>query len=138
MRRSWLRRNRLITALPQFPNRGAGGLFAFRYRKQENLHFFGETPERRPWATKREDRPAAFAGRSKLLSRVVRDTTGVYTTEYPIPLLHVTMYSEAGQFDNLAGNYRQNVEGKQCDPLHLTNTILQFFKDIPFHCRIPL
>ena len=28
-------------------------------------HFFGEAPERRPWAIKREDRPAAFAGRSK-------------------------------------------------------------------------
>src|SRR5215831_320292 len=28
--------------------------------------FFGEAPERRPWATKREDRPAAFAGRSFL------------------------------------------------------------------------
>jgi hypothetical protein len=27
-------------------------------------HFFGEAPERRPWAIKREDRPAAFAGRS--------------------------------------------------------------------------
>ena len=25
---------------------------------------FGEAPERRPWAIKREDRPAAFAGRS--------------------------------------------------------------------------
>jgi len=36
--------------------------------KQGSLHFFGETPERRPWAIKREDRPAAFAGRSKLLS----------------------------------------------------------------------
>jgi len=67
--------------------------------KQESLHFFGETPERRPWAIKREDRPAAFAGRSKLLSRACRDTTGVYTSEYPIPPLHVTMHSEAGQFD---------------------------------------
>src|SRR5207245_7482383 len=29
---------------------------------------FGEAPERRPWAIKREDRPAAFAGRSFCLS----------------------------------------------------------------------
>jgi hypothetical protein len=29
----------------------------------KNSIFFGEAPERRPWATKREDRPAAFAGR---------------------------------------------------------------------------
>jgi len=30
-------------------------------------HFFGEAPERRPWAIKREDCPAALAGRSKCI-----------------------------------------------------------------------
>jgi hypothetical protein len=29
------------------------------------VHFFGDVSERRPWALKRDDRPAAFAGRSK-------------------------------------------------------------------------
>jgi hypothetical protein len=29
----------------------------------------------------------------------LRDTTGAYTSEYPIPLLHITMHSEAEQFD---------------------------------------
>lgn len=32
------------------------------------LHFFGEAPERRPWALKGDDRPAGFAGRSELRS----------------------------------------------------------------------
>jgi len=28
------------------------------------------------------------------------------------------MHSEAGQFDISRWNYREKVEGKQCDPLH--------------------
>jgi hypothetical protein len=81
MRRSWLRRNRLTRALPQFPNRGAGGLSAFR---QKSLHFFGETPERRPWARKREDAPGRFC--RALPNRFSgRDTRCAYTGEYPIP-----------------------------------------------------
>jgi len=68
MRRSWLRRNRL-TEPSRISRTGAreGCLLSDRER-QESLHFFGETPERRPWAIKREDRPAAFAGRSQLLT----------------------------------------------------------------------
>ena len=99
MRRSWLRRNRLTTALPQVPIGAREGCLLSHREKQESLHFFAETPELRPWATKREDRPAAFAGRSKLLSRAYPGYHGVYTSEYPIPLLHVAMHSEAGQFD---------------------------------------
>src|SRR5688500_15949268 len=38
--------------------------------RSQSLHFFGEVPERRPWAYKREDRPAVFAGRSKLVKPV--------------------------------------------------------------------
>jgi len=34
--------------------------------KTKSPIFFGGAPERRPWAIKREDRPAAFAGRSSL------------------------------------------------------------------------
>jgi hypothetical protein len=57
-------------------------------RFQSQPHFFGESPERRPWAIKREDRPAAFAGRSE--SRLScpsghRDTAVAYTGKYPIP-----------------------------------------------------
>ena len=56
---------------PAVPDSGAGGLFVFRQEQNKKaLHFFGETPERRLWAIKREDRPAAFAGRSKLLPRL--------------------------------------------------------------------
>src|SRR5262249_21936844 len=53
------------------PRFGRGRAVCFPPRaKQESQHFFGETPERRLWATKREARPAAFAGRSKLLPRL--------------------------------------------------------------------
>ena len=54
-------------------------------------HFFGEAPERRPWAIKREDRPAAFAGRSIsrfFLPSVCWNTAVAYTGEYPIPCPH--------------------------------------------------
>jgi hypothetical protein len=41
-------------------------LLANRLRSPESINpkpiFFGEAPERRPWATKREDRPAALPG----------------------------------------------------------------------------
>jgi hypothetical protein len=36
---------------------GAGGLRLFRQRETKSLHFFGEAPERRPWAIKRDDAP---------------------------------------------------------------------------------
>ncbi len=49
---------------PATPNLGAGGLSAFLPDQNKNLHFFGETPERRPWA--KNARPAAFAGRTNL------------------------------------------------------------------------
>ncbi len=54
-------------------------------------HFFGEAPERRPWAIKREDRPAAFAGRSfpPSVDFADWDTCYAYTGEYPIPPWHV-------------------------------------------------
>ena len=52
-------------------------------------HFFGEAPEQRPWATKREDRPAAFAGRSKSRLLVSRPSgyCRAYTGEYPIRII---------------------------------------------------
>jgi hypothetical protein len=90
MRRSWLRRNRLIETLRHTSSVLEGFWFlppaARRFLK--SAHFFGEAPERRPWAIKREDRPAAFAGRSK--SRLScpsshRDTAVAYTGKYPIP-----------------------------------------------------
>jgi hypothetical protein len=48
-------------------HRGARGLVLSEpaKNKRSSLHFFGEAPERRPWAIKRDDRPAAFAGRSE-------------------------------------------------------------------------
>jgi len=45
----------------------AGGFLVSGPCRSEVLsaHFFGEASERRPWPTKREERPSAFAGRSK-------------------------------------------------------------------------
>ena len=47
-------------------------------------------PKRRPWAIKREARPAAFAGRpdSRLLVSGDWDTGHAYTAKYPIPPWH--------------------------------------------------
>jgi hypothetical protein len=62
---------------------GAGGLRLFRQRETKSLHFFGEAPERRPWAIKRDDAP----GRScrALPKCIKRDTPCAYTRDYPIP-----------------------------------------------------
>ena len=43
-----------------------------------------KSPERRPWALKREGRPAAFAGRSESVL-LGWDTGLAYRSEYPIP-----------------------------------------------------
>ncbi len=72
MRRSWLRRNRLQTlrhgdAVPEGHSL-LSQFLAFPEPIEDPLpksvnkkpHFFGEAPEQRPWAIKREDRPAAF------------------------------------------------------------------------------
>jgi hypothetical protein len=50
-----------------------------------SVHFFGEASEQRPQAIRREDRPAAFAGRSSSRLMLDWDTCGAYTGEYPIP-----------------------------------------------------
>jgi hypothetical protein len=99
MRRGWLRRNRLIPTLP-YPDSSVREGLAFAPARQRSCfrqnalsmsaelqnqsHFFGEASERRPWASKREDRPAAFAGRSEWVFPG-RDTGRAYTGEYPIP-----------------------------------------------------
>ena len=74
MRRGWLRRNRLQH--PPAHDSSCGRvwfpvLLAVSTSRRcdprpprNQAHFFGEVSERRPWAFKREDRPAAFAGRS--------------------------------------------------------------------------
>ena len=68
---------------------GRGRACPFGTRETKSLHFFGEAPERRPWAIKRDDRPAVFAGRSEWVPGFRRrDTGGAYTNEYPIPPLH--------------------------------------------------
>ena len=48
------------------------------------MHFFGEVPRAEALGLNREDRPAAFAGRSESI-RLGRDTALAYTNEYPIP-----------------------------------------------------
>jgi hypothetical protein len=91
--------------------------FSIRIKKTKNLHFFGEAPERRPWAIQREDRPAAFCRALQMLFR--RDTHRAYTGEYPIPLVADIMRSVAREFEESAGEPREKAEGKQCDSLQL-------------------
>lgn len=85
---------------------GRGRASPFRIKKQKSLHFFGEAPERRPWAIKREDRPAAFARRSKCIfagySRV--------TCEYPVPPFHVITRLRVSESDKSAGKEREKVD----------------------------
>jgi hypothetical protein len=61
--------------------------FGFTLNRSQWLHFFGEVSERWPWAKTREDRPAAFAGRSEFV--LFPGSSGyhafAYTGEYPIP-----------------------------------------------------
>src|SRR6266699_1653811 len=76
MRRSWLRRNRLQNSSGAGPSGPEGFSLALlparlapllspilpvQFLGSKSPHFFGEASERRPWAIKREDRPAAFA-----------------------------------------------------------------------------
>src|SRR5580704_15057313 len=76
MRRGWLRRNRSdhppahdssVRGDWCLMNPSGHRLQSFCPIQENQPHFFGEVSERRPWASKREDRPAAFAGRSKLV-----------------------------------------------------------------------
>ena len=85
------------TALPQFPEWGAGGLSVFQPTKTRACISLVKLPSGGPGLL--NARPAAFAGRTNLRFLTLRDTIGAYTGEYPIPLLHVTMHSEAEQFD---------------------------------------
>jgi len=108
MRRRWLRRNRLQTppaghAVPE----GRDVFLAPTHPRSVTLvrrplspgfeipHFLGEPFDRRPWAVKREDRPAAFAGCSLLLfSSFDRwDTWPAHTGEYPIPTRRLLLTS---------------------------------------------
>jgi len=57
----------------------------FERDKQKSLPFFGEAPERRPWAIKREDRPAAFAGRSFCIFRLGYFVRLHRRVSYPTP-----------------------------------------------------
>jgi hypothetical protein len=87
MRRSWLRRNRLTRALPQFPYRGAGGLSAFGPPKTKACISLVKLPSGGPGLS--NARPAAFAGRSKLLSHAPGYYRCLYErVSYPAPLRH--------------------------------------------------
>ena len=85
--------------------------------------FGGASEEMRPWAIKREDRPAAFAGRSDsgFRSSCRWDTGRAYTSEYPIPLARPHQPSSDGQAgkesEKQAGNYADTIGGNERDPL---------------------
>jgi len=62
MRRGWLRRNRLTTTLP-YTIRLCARVWLTPSHNQ--AYFFGEVLRAEALGLKREDRPAAFAGRSE-------------------------------------------------------------------------
>jgi len=76
---------------------------------------------------KREDRPAAFAGRSESVFWIFCwwDTARAYTGEYPIPTRALPSTPQAGhtgkESENAAGEKADTFGGKQFDPLHLIN-----------------
>jgi hypothetical protein len=92
---------------PAVPDSGAGGLSVFQ-QKNKTLHFFGETPERRPWA--KNARPAAFAGRSNWF--LVWDTRSAYTEQYPIPPPEPTANQTPLKSAKMPGNYSDNIGAK--------------------------
>lgn len=128
MRRSWLRKNR-----PPQPSRarrtgggrvvhfstaaGAHGRAASRPDvKHKKAAFFWKASERRPWAIKRDDRPAALAGRSEWGPGFYRrDTGGAYINEYPIPPLRSGATGE--RIREISREQRKNFEGKKRGPL---------------------
>jgi hypothetical protein len=71
---------------------------------------------------KREDRPAAFAGRSESVFWIFCwwDTARAYTGEYPIPTRapSTPQADHTGkESENAAGEKADTFRGKQCDPL---------------------
>ena len=93
-------------------------LSAFLKGFKEKPNFIGEVSERRPWAIKREDRPADFAGRSKfrlgcLGYRGLSIRVSILShprSGFDIPSRH--------QSDQPTRSYCENAGGKYRDPLH--------------------
>jgi hypothetical protein len=107
---------------PAFGNE-RGRVSVFGNRENKSLHFFGEAPERRPWAIKREVAPGRFC-------RALPN--GSSGQGYRFCLHRPATYPAArGQYRHRAateseksgGDYRENFEGKQCGSLHNTNGV---------------
>ena len=103
-------------ALPQFPHPGAGGLSAFRQPKQKACISLVKLPSGGPGLL--NARPAAFAGRSNCFPHAPGYCRCLHErVSYPAHSRHDAPQTPSNSI-NLAGNYRENVEGKQCGPLH--------------------
>jgi hypothetical protein len=88
-------------------------------RPAKALHFFGEASEQRPWAFKREDRPAVFAGRSELLSRS-RDTHFCLHKPVSYPALNANARHRRQQPGKSAEKHCENFGGKHRGSLQRT------------------
>ena len=97
------------SAVPQI---GSGRALCFP-APNKNLHFFGETPERRPCALKA--RPAAFAGRSNLAFqvgiRILPTRTGILSRRQfkPAPRAHASLNLTTRRGFNVRTSNRNNV-----------------------------
>jgi hypothetical protein len=91
---------------------------SFGWRKTKTLYFFGEAPEQRPWAIKREDRPAVFAGRSDGIFSGAGYTLCLHRrVSYPALLCHQAQ--PATESAKSVRKKRENFEGKEPDALQL-------------------
>ena len=106
------------SALPRSKS-GAGGLIVSGPREDKSLHFFGEAPERRPWAIQREDAPGRFCPALP---------NGNFPSGYPFLPTQASILSRSScyrptspitEFEKSIGGQRENFEGNQRGPLQL-------------------
>jgi hypothetical protein len=94
-----------------------------RLLSTNTLHFFGEASERRPWASKREDRPAVFAAAPNCFPEP-RDTGSCLhrRVSYPALTTHSTLWAEKNgrkESEKSAGKEHENFGGKDCGSLQI-------------------
>ena len=98
-----------------------------------------KSPERRPWALKREGRPAAFAGRSESVL-LGWDTSLAYTNEYPIPSvkrsISLRSFRAGTELEKLDCSSRANVGCNERDPLQQLIQAAQTAEDLLPHVAI--
>jgi len=123
MRRSWLRRNRPLPPSRALIGRGRVVHFSAATGSDERPllptskkqpAFLWKASERRPWAIKREDRPAAFAGRPEWVSSMHTGLPVVPTRASILSrALHASQGAEVRNPRNQPGSSVRRSRGKK-------------------------